>query len=179
MRIMLKRKEATNNSSEKWPVPTRLRLISILIFFCWISTAIGACGVINNTSANTSATPSPAQSSIVARPLHTTEQTLDGDFSITLDITPNQPGINAFTAHIINNHTNEVTTDIELTLYITMQDMYMGTDSVVLHANKNGQFSATSNILNMSGHWAIGIAIQTTDHVIHKAGVTALVALKT
>lgn len=62
--------------------------------------------------------------------------------------------------------------DVEITLYTTMQDMAMGTDSVVLHANGSGQFSATSDVLNMGGHWSIGITVQTADHIVHKAGVS-------
>jgi len=67
-------------------------------------------------------------------------------------------------------------THVVITLYTTMQDMPMGTDSVVLRAEGGGQFSATSDILSMGGHWALGITIQTANHVIHKAGVSLLLS---
>jgi copper transport protein len=82
-----------------------------------------------------------------------------------------------FTASVLDNHTTQPATHVDVTLYTTMQDMAMGTDSIVLHATTNGQFSTTSNNLNMRGHWGLAIAIQTPDHVIHKAGVNLVTPL--
>ncbi len=104
-------------------------------------------------------------------------QTFDKAFSLTLDITPGRSGPNMFVAHVMDNHTNKPATHVNITLYTTMQDMAMGTDSFALRADGNGQFSATSDLLSMSGHWAIGITIQTTDHVMHKTGVNLVMPL--
>jgi 5-hydroxyisourate hydrolase-like protein (transthyretin family) len=81
-----------------------------------------------------------------------------------------------FTVHVLDAHTGQLASHVTITLYTTMQDMAMGTDSIALHANGKGQFSATSDNLSMSGHWAIGIAIQTPDHALHKAGVSLVTA---
>ena len=75
----------------------------------------------------------------------------------------------------MDNQTKQPVTHIVITLYTTMQDMPMGTNSIVLHDDGNGQFSATSDNLIMGGKWAIGITIIRSDHIIHKAGVMSLV----
>lgn len=116
------------------------------------------------------------QPTTVARPFHATVQTFDGDFTVTLDITPNHSGINTFMAQVKDNHANHPAAHVHITLYTTMQDMAMGTDSIVLHDDGAGQFSATSENLSMGGHWAIGITIATADHIIHKAGVSFVVS---
>lgn len=118
-----------------------------------------------------------AQATPGGRPFHQIIQTLDGAFTVTLDIAPNRSGSNVFTALVLDNHTKQPAATITVTLYTTMQDMAMGTSSIVLQAGGNGQFSATGNNLNMNGDWAIGIAIQTSDHALHKAGVSLVVSL--
>lgn len=75
----------------------------------------------------------------------------------------------------MDNQTKQPVTHIVITLYTTMQDMPMGTNSIVLHDDGNGQFSATSDNLIMGGKWAIGITIIRSDRIIHKAGVMSLV----
>ena len=119
-------------------------------------------------------TPQPqprSQATPTDSPFHGTLQTFDRAFTVTLDITPNHSGINVFTASVLDNHTAQPASGVEVTLYTTMQDMAMGTNSLLLHASATGQFSATGNNLSMDGHWAIGIVIQTPDHILHKAGV--------
>jgi len=96
---------------------------------------------------------------------------------VTLDITPNRSGANIFQLRVMNNQTGKPASHVTITLYTTMQDMAMGTDSIGLHADGAGYFSSPSNNLSMAGHWAIGIAIQTSDRVIHKAGVSFFMAV--
>ena len=121
----------------------------------------------------TTSTPVPALSpTATPGPLHVLVKTFDSSFTITLDITPDHVGPNQFRAQVLNNQTHQAATHIVITLYATMQDMAMGTDSLVLHAEKSGQFSASSTMLSMGGHWALGITIQTPDHIIHRAGVS-------
>ena len=140
----------------------------VLVFFLSLSMLSG-CGA-----------PSPAplqqqpQPTIVAGPFHATVRTFDGDFTVTLDITPNHSGVNAFVAQVKDNHANQPAAHVQIILYTTMQDMAMGTDSIALHDDGGGQFSASSAKLSMGGHWAIGIAISTADHIIHKAGVNLI-----
>jgi hypothetical protein len=137
-------------------------------------------GCLTGCSANASAITSPSitptsQPTVVAGPLHTFVQTFDGVFTIELDITPNRSGFNHFHARAVNNHTHQPAARSTLTLYTTMQDMPMGTDSLALRAGADGEFSATGEVLSMGGHWAIGIVLQTPDHVKHKAGVSFVV----
>lgn len=148
-----------------WNVP---KILAFLLVCCVLS----GCGAGAATATTATATPLPhTQPTVLSGPFHTTVQTFDGAFTITLDITPNHSGPNRFTARIVDDHAHKQASHIIVTLYTTMQDMAMGTDSIVLHAEGGGQFSATSSVLNMGGNWAIGITIQTANHVIHKAGV--------
>lgn len=141
---------------------------SILLCFLFTSCSI--------SSTDASTLQPPSQATPIDPPFHGTTQTFDHAFSITLNVTPNHSGINVFTASVLDNRTTRPTSAVEVTLYTTMQDMAMGTDSLVLHTNTNGQFSATGNNLSMGGHWAIGIVIQTPDHVLHKAGISLVTA---
>ncbi len=109
-----------------------------------------------------------------AQPFRAKVETFDGDFTITFVVNPGQAGENEFIAFILDNQTHKMAIDIAVTLYTTMQDMAMGTEAVVLHADGGGQFSATSETLSMSGHWAIGLTVQTNDRIIHRAGVRLL-----
>ncbi|MFL5707140.1 MAG: FixH family protein [Ktedonobacteraceae bacterium] len=145
---------------------------SIVLLLC--VSVINGCG----------ATPSPTteirqqpHATAVAQPFHASVKTLDGDFTVTLDITPNRSGANVFTVRVMDNHRNKSASHLNITLYTTMQDMPMGTDSIVLHADEKGHFSATSDNLSMAGHWAVGITIQTSDHLLHKAGVSLVTSL--
>lgn len=126
------------------------------------------CGAASSTAT----TPSHSQPTAATQSFHVTTQTLDKDFTLILGITPGRSGPNTFVLSVTDNHTNQPATQVNITLYTTMQDMAMGTDSLTLHAEGNGQFSATSSVLDMGGHWALGIAIQTADHIIHKAGIS-------
>lgn len=144
----------------------RKALWSMLLLLC--VGVIGGCSVTSSPTTVIRRQPSPTE---VAQPFHGTMKTFDGAFTVTLDITPNRSGPNMFIVHAIDNHTNKMAIDVHITLYTTMQDMPMGTDSIILHGDGKGQFSAASDNLNMAGQWAAGIAIQTPDHTIHKAGV--------
>lgn len=144
------------------------RLLVPAALICLFSLSIlSACGAASST---TTLQQQP-QPTTVARPFHATVQTFDGDFTVILDITPNHSGINRFMAQVKDNHANRPAAHVHIILYTTMQDMAMGTDSIALRDDGEGQFSATSDNLSMGGHWAIGIAIATADHIIHKAGV--------
>jgi nitrogen fixation protein FixH len=107
---------------------------------------------------------------------HTTVETFDRTFTLMFTILPGHVGTNRFTMQV-TDHAGRPAERVKITLYTTMQDMSMGTDSVVLHPDGPGQFSATSDVLNMGGHWAIGIAVQTADQSIHKAGVMLAIPL--
>jgi copper transport protein len=138
---------------------------------------VGACGSAipgPSTSGQPSSTFTPQQAATVL-PFPATIKTLDGAFTITLDVTPNHAGNNQFSVLVLDNQTSKPAAQVVLTLYITMQDMPMGTTSLTLHADGNGHFSANGANLSMAGHWAIGIVVQTADHVEHKAGVSFVI----
>ena len=140
-----------------------------MLLFC--ASVITSCSASPTT---TTALQQSPQSTKVADPFHVTVKTFDGDFTVTLDITPNRPGTNVFMVHVLDNYTHKLVTHANIMLYTTMQDMPMGTDSILLHTDRQGQFSAASDNLSMDGRWAIGITIQTPDHTIHKAGVNLM-----
>jgi hypothetical protein len=163
---MLEQKQLNGTNASTWlTLSYRKWLWSSLLLLYF--NLLNSCGT-PPTPINT-LQPQP-QSTPVVHPFHATLQTLDSEFTITLDITPNHSGTNVFTVRVMNNHTAKPIIQAQIILYTTMQDMSMGTDSIILHADTNGQFSATNDNLNMGGHWAIGITIQTPDHIIHKAG---------
>ncbi|MGH2507072.1 MAG: FixH family protein [Ktedonobacteraceae bacterium] len=143
----------------------------VLLFFLFTSCSTPF------TSAAPAAPTNTLPTVAVAQPLHQVVKTLDGAFTVTLNITPNRSGPNVFTVNVLDNHTTQPAKGVNVTLYTTMLDMAMGTDSIILHATANGQFSTTSNNLNMGGHWAIAIAIQTPDQTIHKAGIRLVTSL--
>jgi 5-hydroxyisourate hydrolase-like protein (transthyretin family) len=134
-----------------------------------------AISIISGCGPAPTLTPALRQQSLsheTAHPFHGTLETLDGAFTVTLDVTPNRSGTNVFMIRVVDNRTGKPAVHVYITLYTTMQDMAMCTDSIVLHADGKGQYSATSDNLSMVGHWAIGVAIQTADHTIHKVGVS-------
>ncbi len=143
----------------------------LILALLLVSGCLAACNT-NASTITSPPTPPVPRTTVAAGPLHAFIQTFDGAFTITLDITPNRSGPNYFRARVMNSHTHQPVAHSTLTLYTTMQDMPMGTDAVVLKAGAAGEFSATSAVLSMGGHWAIGIVLQTPDHVMHKAGVS-------
>jgi|SRR5579883_248401 hypothetical protein len=150
---------------------SRRSLMPAALVFFFSLCMLSGCGA---TASSATQQPRP-QPTTVARPFHATVQTFDGAFTVTLDITPDHSGVNLFTAQVRDNHANRPATHVQIVLYTTMQDMAMGTDSIALHDDGKGQFSASGSNLSMGGHWAIGITIATTDHIIHKAGVSFVV----
>ena len=147
---------------------------SVWIFVSMLILCVSIISSCGSPPSSATAIGQHPQPSVGTLPFHGMVTTLDGDFTITLDITPDRSGTNMFLARVTDTHTHIAAAHVGITLYTTMQDMAMGTDSIILHANGNGQFSTTSGILSMGGHWAIGIAIQTADHQIHKVGVSLL-----
>lgn len=172
---MVERKKVPEFLSGHWFEAGYWRVVQICVLFFGLG-VLSSCGASAPIATTTTTLPRP-QPTISAGPFHTTVQTFDGDFTLTLDITPNRSGPNRFNMLVMDNNTHTMATHVVITLYTTMQDMPMGTDSVVLHAEGGGKFSATSDVLSMGGHWALGITIQTTNHIIHKAGVSLILSL--
>lgn len=140
--------------------------VCLILFFCL--SMICSCGTTHPSALQKN--PPPAAT---VAPFHATTRTFDGDFTLLLVITPDHSGTNSFTIQV-TDRAGQPADHVKVTLYTTMQDMRMGTDSIEMSADGRGHFRATSNVLSMGGHWAIGIVVQTTDSTLHKAGVTIL-----
>ena len=97
-------------------------------------------------------------------------RTIDNKFTVKLNVNPDRFGTNIFTVTVINNSTGKPTTDVGVSLYTTMLDMDMGTDSVNLRPDGKGHFSSPGD-LSMSGNWQIRIQIRTADNTLHDARV--------
>jgi copper transport protein len=104
------------------------------------------------------------------QPYTTTTPTKDGKFTVTLSVNPNRFGTNVFTVSAVDSATGKPATNIGVSLYTTMLDMDMGTDTVNLLPDGKGHFSGSGD-LSMPGNWGIRIQIRTTDATLHEASV--------
>jgi copper transport protein len=148
------------------------RLTQILIWEPLLGVAVLICVGLMNVFAGT-LTPTAAQqqqTTAKARPYSTTVKTTDNRFTIDFNVNPNRFGTNVFTASVIDNKTGKPTTNVGISLFTTMLDMYMGTDSVKLLPDGKGHFSASGD-LSMGGNWQIRIQIRTPDGTLHEASV--------
>ncbi len=168
---MFERPSPTDGVS-RWIVLLRRKPVWSILFLLCVSVISGCASTPRPSPTLRQSSPTPA----VAHPFHDILKTQDGAFTVTLDITPNRSGTNVFLARVMDNRTGKPAAHVIITLYTTMQDMVMGTDLIVLHPDGHGQFKATSNNLSMAGHWAIGVAIQASDHSMHQAGVSFVTA---
>jgi copper transport protein len=104
------------------------------------------------------------------QPYTTTTPTKDGKFKVTLSVNPNRFGTNVFTVSAVDSATGKLATNIGVSLYTTMLDMDMGTDTVNLLPDGKGHFSGSGD-LSMPGNWEIRIQIRTPDATLHEASV--------
>lgn len=113
---------------------------------------------------------SQQQSGTTTAPFNGTAKTSDGKYSVILNITPNRFGTNVFTVHVTDAQTNQQlnATQAGVTIYTTMLDMAMGTDSLDLQADSKGGFSGSGD-LSMGGNWGIQVQVRTLDNTLHEA----------
>ena len=104
------------------------------------------------------------------QPYTTTAPTKDGKFRVTLNVNPNRFGTNVFTVSAVDTATGKLATNIGVSLYTTMLDMDMGTDTVNLLPDGKGHFSGSGD-LAMPGNWEIRIQIRTPDATLHETSV--------
>jgi copper transport protein len=104
------------------------------------------------------------------QPYSASVRTKDGKFTVTLSVNPNRFGTNVFTVTAVDTTTNTPATNIGVSLYTTMLDMDMGTDTVNLLPDGKGHFSGSGD-LAMPGNWEIRIQIRTPDATLHEASV--------
>jgi len=155
------------------------RLLRILRWEPGLGVAILVCVGLMNVFAGTLApvvpTTTQQQPAAIQQPFHATIETFDHEFTVTLEISPNQLGTNVFTVGIATPHTGRVVTNVKLDLNTEMQDMDMGIGFIPLKADGHGHFIATGD-LAMSGHWQIIVQISTRSdpYHIHEAYVTLI-----
>ena len=144
----------------------------------WLGVAVIVCvGLMNvfaGTLTSTSATPAPSsqqQNSTSSKSaFNGTAKTTDGKYNIALSISPNRFGTNVFTAHITYAQTGQQlgANQAGVTIYTTMLDMDMGTDSLNLQPDSKGDFSGSGDF-SMGGNWSIQVQVRTLDNTLHKA----------
>jgi copper transport protein len=143
---------------------------AIIVCVALMNVFTGSLTATGASSSSNAANPAPS------KPYTSSAQTTDGQYLIALNISPNRFGPNVFTATITNAQTgSRLASDqvTEVTVYTTMLDMDMGTDSTLLQAHGNGSFSATVDLV-MSGNWGIEIQFRTTDQKLHEANFKIL-----
>ncbi|HET8912473.1 MAG TPA: copper resistance protein CopC [Ktedonobacteraceae bacterium] len=153
------------------------RLTTILRWEPLLGVAVLLCvGLMNVFAGTLTPTAIPQQASsqpgqvAASGPFKQTLTTTDSKFKVTLTVDPNRFGTNTFTVRVVDTKTNNVTTNAGVSLYTTMLDMDMGTDSVNLLPDGKGAFSGPGD-LAMSGNWRIRIQVRTPDNTLHEASV--------
>ena len=149
-----------------------LRLMKLLRWEPVLGVAVLVCVGLLNVFGGTllPATTTQPQTVGQSKPFNTSFQTTDDKFTVTLNINPNRFGTNVFTVSVVDNKTHAPTTSVGVSLYTTMLEMDMGTDSINLLPDWKGHFSANGD-LSMSGHWQVRIQIRTSDNTLHEAKV--------
>jgi len=108
-----------------------------------------------------------------SQPFSASVRTTDGKFTVTLSVNPNRFGRNVFTVSAVDTSTGAAVTNIGVSLYTTMLDMDMGTNTLNLLPDGKGHFSGTGD-LEMAGDWQIRVQIRTPDATLHEASVKLL-----
>jgi nitrogen fixation protein FixH len=138
-------------------------LLGIAVLIC-----TGLLNVFGSTLLPTTS-PQPQSAATPVKAFTKTVKTSDNKFTVTLSISPNRAGPNTFTVSVLNSN-GQPDTNLGVSLYTTMLDMDMGTDTVNLQPDNKGHFSATGD-LTMSGNWEIRIQIRTPDDTLHETKV--------
>ncbi len=112
----------------------------------------------------------PAQQQTQAiKPFTTTVKTTDNQYTIQLKISPNRFGPNTFTVKVLDKN-GKPDTNVGVSLYTTMLDMDMGTQTVNLQPDNQGGFNA-NGFLDMNGDWEIRVQVRSPDFKLHEVKV--------
>ena len=131
---------------------------------------VGLMNVFAGTLSPIAVAQQQQQTGTKPQPYTTTAPTKDGKFKVTLSVNPNRFGTNVFTVSAVDTATGKPATNIGVSLYTTMLDMDMGTDTVNLLPDGKGHFSGIGD-LAMPGNWEIRIQIRTPDATLHETSV--------
>ncbi len=146
------------------------RLTTVLRWEPLLGIAVLICtGLLNVFASTLLPPPQPQPPPAPVKAFTSTVKTSDNKFTVTLNVSPNHFGPNTFTVSVLNSN-GQHDTNVGISLYTTMLDMDMGTDTINLQPDNKGHFSATGD-LSMSGHWQIRIQIRTPDDTLHEAKV--------
>ncbi len=140
-------------------------LLGVAVLVC-----VGLLNVFGGTLAPVTAAQQPGPPTGNAAPFHATAKTTDSKLTVTLYINPNRVGPNGFLVSVADARTGAPVTNVGVSLYTTILDMDMGTDTVNLKPDGKGHFSATGD-LAMGGNWQIRIQVRTPDNALHEARV--------
>ncbi len=148
------------------------RLSATLRWAPLLGVAIIICVGMMNVFANSLvAATGQSQTPLTKVQAYTTSlHTSDNVFTVKLNVNPNRFGTNVFTVTVIDNKTGKATTNASVTLFTTMLDMDMGTQSISLQPDGKGNYSASGD-LSMSGTWGIEIQVRTPANTLHSANV--------
>jgi copper transport protein len=151
------------------------RLSTVLRWEPLLGVGVLVCVGLLNVFGGTLLPTSPAQqqqqqTGTKPQPFTASVRTTDNKFTATLTVNPNRFGTNVFTVSVVDTSTGKAETNIGVSLYTTMLDMDMGTDTVNLLPDGKGHFSASGD-LSMAGDWQIRIQIRTPDNTLHEAKV--------
>jgi len=151
------------------------RLSTVLRWEPLLGVGVLVCVGLLNVFGGTLLPTSPAQqqqqqTGTKPQPFTASVRTTDNKFTATLTVNPNRFGTNVFTVSVVDTSTGKAETNIGVSLYTTMLDMDMGTDTVNLLPDGKGHFSASGD-LAMAGDWQIRIQIRTPDNTLHEAKV--------
>lgn len=151
------------------------RMTRVLGWEPWLGVAVLVCVGLMNVFAGTLTVYGPPtttqqQTGTVTAPFNGSAKTSDGKYSVTLNVTPNRFGSNVFTVHLSDVQTGQQlgANQAGVTVYTTMLDMAMGTDSLQLQADSKGVFSGSGD-LSMGGNWGVEVQIRTLDNTLHTA----------
>ena len=155
------------------------RLIRVLRWEPFLGVAVLICvgllSVFGGTLTPTTAAQQAGPPTATAAPFHATAKTKDGTLSVTLYINPNTAGPNGFLVSVADARTGAPVTNVGVSLYTTILDMDMGTDSVNLQPDGKGHFSGTGDLV-MGGNWQIRIQVRTPNNTLHEATVKVVTA---
>lgn len=148
------------------------RLSAILRWEPLLGVAVLVCTGLLTVFAGTLQPPIPQGQQPGASPIKpfvTTVKTTDNKYTIKLNVSPNRFGTNVFTVTVLDSK-GAVDSNVGVSIYTTMLDMDMGTDTVNLQPDGKGNFSSEGD-LSMSGHYDVRIQIRTPDNTLHEADV--------
>ena len=142
----------------------------------WLGVAVIVCvglmSVFAKTLPATAQTPGQqtGPSSTVAGPFTGAAPTSDGKYNVTLNVSPNHFGTNVFTVQVTDVATGKSldANTVSVSIFTTMLDMDMGTDSVSLTPNGKGGFSGSGDF-SMGGNWDVKVQLRTADGARHEA----------